>query len=261
VTAPVWVDSHCHLGWVGEDGEGTDDDPETSIREAREAGVAAMVCVGTDLESSARAVEVAAREADVWAAVGLHPHDATAQPAEWPGLVELSTADRVVAVGETGLDYFYEHSPRDEQIASFRLHIQLAHERDLALVIHSRDAWDDTFRVLAEEAMPPRTIVHCFTGGPVEAERALALGAHLSFSGIVSFKNADDVRAAAAITPVDRMLVETDAPFLAPVPHRGRKNEPAFVVDVGVALAGAIGHDLEAVAESTRSVARTLLRL
>ncbi len=147
------------------------------------------------------------------------------------------------------------------QIASFRVHIQLAHERDLALVVHSRDAWDDTFRVLEEETMPPRTIVHCFTGGPPEAERALALGAHLSFSGIVSFKNADDVRAAAMITPVDRMLVETDAPFLAPVPHRGRKNEPAFVVDVGAALAAATGRDAEAVAESTRSVARTLLRL
>jgi TatD DNase family protein len=220
-----------------------------------------MVCVGTDLGSSATAVEIAGRETDVWAAVGLHPHDATDRTAEWPGIVELSTADRVVAIGETGLDYFYEHSPREEQIASFRVHIQLAHERDLALVIHTRDAWDDTFRVLEEESLPPRSIVHCFTGGAAEAERALALGAFLSFSGIVSFKNADDVRAAAAITPVDRMLVETDAPFLAPVPHRGRKNEPAFVADVGIALADATGRDLKAVAESTRNVARTLLRL
>ena len=249
-----WFDSHCHLQML----DVTVDD---ALFRSRDAGVDGVVCVGTDLESSVRAVEIAGREPDVWAAVGLHPHDATASVAEWPGIVEVSTGARVVAIGETGLDYFYEHSPRDEQIASFRVHIQLAHERDLALVIHSRDAWDDTFRVLTEETMPPRTIVHCFTGGPAEAERALALGAHLSFSGIVSFKNADDVRAAAAITPADRMLVETDAPFLAPVPHRGRKNEPAFVVDVGAALAAATGRDIEAVAESTRSVARTLLRL
>jgi TatD DNase family protein len=250
----TWFDSHCHLQML-------DIPVEAALARSRAAGVDGVVCVGTDLESSAAAVDLAAREPDVWAAVGLHPHDATDRTGEWPGLVELSTADQVVAIGETGLDYFYEHSPRDEQIASFRVHIRLAHERDLALVIHSRDAWDDTFRVLEEEMIPPRTIVHCFTGGPAEAERALALGAHLSFSGIVSFKNADDVRAAAAITLVERTLVETDAPFLAPVPHRGRKNEPAFVADVGVALADATSRDLEAVAESTRSVARTLLRL
>lgn len=250
----TWFDSHCHLQML-------DVPADEALARSREAGVDGMVCVGTDLGSSAAAVGIAGREPDVWAAVGLHPHDATDRTADWPGIVELSTADRVVAIGETGLDYFYEHSPREEQIASFRVHIQLAHERDLALVIHTRDAWDDTFRVLEEESLPPRSIVHCFTGGPAEAERALALGAHLSFSGIVSFKNADDVRAAAAITPVDRMLVETDAPFLAPVPHRGQKNEPAFVADVGVALADATGRDLEAVAESTRSVARTLLRL
>ncbi len=250
----TWFDSHCHLQML-------DVPAGEALARSREAGVDGMVCVGTDLGSSAAAVGIAGREPDVWAAVGLHPHDATDRTAEWPGIVELSTADRVVAIGETGLDYFYEHSPREEQIASFRVHIQLAHERDLALVIHTRDAWDDTFRVLEEESLPPRSILHCFTGGPAEAERALALGAHLSFSGIVSFKNAEDVRAAAAITPVDRMLVETDAPFLAPVPHRGQKNEPAFVADVGVALADATGRDLEAVAESTRSVARTLLRL
>jgi TatD DNase family protein len=250
----TWFDSHCHLQML-------DVPVDEALARSRAAGVDGVVCVGTDLASSAAAVAVADREPDVWAAVGLHPHDARGQTAEWPGLVELSTAERVVAVGETGLDYFYEHSPRDEQIASFRAHIQLAHERDLALVIHSRDAWDDTFRVLEEETVPARAIVHCFTGGPGEAERALALGAYLSFSGIVSFKNADEVRAAAAITPIDRMLVETDAPFLAPVPHRGRENEPAFVVDVGVALADATGRDLEGVADSTRSVARTLLRL
>jgi TatD DNase family protein len=250
----TWVDSHCHLQML-------DVAVDEALGRSRAAGVEAVVCVGTDLESSVRAVEIAAAHPDVWAAVGLHPHDAGDYDAEWAGLVELSAAARVVAVGETGLDYFYEHSPRDDQIASFRSHIRLAHERDLALVIHSRNAWDETFRVLSEETIPARSIMHCFTGGPSEAERALALGAHLSFSGIVSFKNADDVRAAAAITPIDRMLVETDAPYLAPVPHRGGKNEPAFVVDVGVALADATGRDVEAVAMATRSVARTLLRM
>ena len=137
--------------------------------------------------------------------------------------------------------------------------IRLAHELDRALVIHSREAWDDTFRVLEEESPPRRTVFHCFTGGPAEAERALALGAHLSFSGIVSFKGADDVRAAAAACPPDRVLVETDAPYLTPVPHRGRENEPALVVDVGVALAAAVGRPVEAVAAATRATTRAVL--
>jgi TatD DNase family protein len=245
----TWVDSHCHLGY-----EGTDDDPETSIRQAREAGVGAMICVGTDLESSRRAVDLAGRHPEVRATVGLHPHDASQLPEQWAELEALATEhpDLVVAIGETGFDLFYEHSGRAEQETAFRAQIALAHRLDRALVIHSRDAWDDTFRVLADARVPARTVFHCFTGGPDEARRALELGAYVSFSGIVSFKNADDVRAAAACVPLDRMLVETDAPYLAPVPHRGKPNRPAWVVDVGAALAAAAAIPTAELAAATR---------
>ena len=254
MTGPVWVDSHCHLGWVGEDGEGTDADAETSIREARDAGVVAMVCVGTDLESSRRAVDLAGRHPEVRATVGLHPHDASRLAEQWADLETLATdhLDLVVAIGECGFDLFYEHSDRAAQETAFRVQIAFAHRLDRALVIHSRDAWDDTFRVLADAGVPSRTVFHCFTGGPDEAQRALDLGAYLSFSGIVSFKNADDVRAAAARVPLDRMLVETDAPYLAPVPHRGKPNRPAWVVDVGTALAAATGIPTAELAAATR---------
>lgn len=247
----TWIDSHCHLGSL-------DGSADEALVRARAVGVEACICVGTDLASSLQALALADRHPDVWATVGLHPHEAAKLGVEWEQLVPLTAAEDTVGIGETGLDYFYEHSPRDEQITAFRAQIRLAHERDLALVVHSRDAWDDTFSVLTEEGLPPRTIVHCFSGGVPEAERALGLGAHLSFSGIVSFKNADDVRAAARITPRDRMLVETDAPYLAPVPHRGRENEPAWVADVGAAVAAATDRTVSEVADSTQSVARTL---
>jgi TatD DNase family protein len=228
-------------------------DADDAVARARDAGVVAMVCVGTALDTSRAAIDAAARYPDVRATVGLHPHDASRLDAEWDELAELARADGVVGVGETGFDLHYAHSPAADQERAFRRHIRLAHELDRALVIHSREAWDDTFRVLVDEGMPPRTVFHCFTGGPAEVERALALGARVSFSGIVSFKNADDVRAAAALMPDDRMLVETDAPFLAPVPHRGRENEPALVVDVGAALAAATGRPLSEVAAMTRA--------
>jgi TatD DNase family protein len=189
----------------------------------------------------------------VRATVGLHPHDASHLAEQWDALVTLARdhADVVAGIGEGGFDLFYEHSARDEQEVAFRVQVQLAHELDRALVIHSRDAWDDTFAVLTDVGPPTRTVFHCFTGGPDEARRALDLGAYLSFSGIVSFKNADDVRAAAALAPLDRVLVETDAPFLAPVPHRGKPNRPAWVVEVGAALAFAMDRPVEEVAAAT----------
>lgn len=228
-----WVDSHCHLQSL--------DDPDAAIERARAATVAGMVCVGTDLETSREAVELAARQPSVCATVGLHPHDASRFDAEWGRLEELAAVDGVVGVGETGFDFHYLHSPADAQETAFRAQIALAKDLDRALVIHSREAWDDTFRVLTDEGPPARTVLHCFTGDPDEARRALDLGAYLSFSGIVTFPNADDLRAAAAITPVDRLLVETDAPYLAPVPYRGRPNEPAYVPLVGTAVAAATG--------------------
>lgn len=225
-----WVDSHCHL-------QLTDADPASLVARAADAGVIRMVCVGIDLESSHQALGLAAEHPQVLATVGLHPHDASMLPAQWGMLEPLAAAERCVAVGETGLDFHYRHCAPDEQEVSFRSHIRLATRLDRALVVHAREAWDDTFRILRDEGVPPRTIFHCFTGGAAEAERALALGAYVSFSGIVSFPNADDVRAAAALVPDDRLLVETDAPYLAPVPHRGEINEPALVGVVGEALA------------------------
>jgi TatD DNase family protein len=218
-----------------------------------------MVVVGTDAESSRAAVELAARHDDVRATVGLHPHDASKLDDEWPELLELARTPGVVAIGEAGFDLHYRHSEPDAQEAAFRAQIQLAKELDRALVIHSREAWDDTLRVLAEEGPPPRTVFHCFTGGPAEATRCLDLGTHLSFSGIVTFKTADDVRAAAAICPLDRILVETDAPYLAPTPHRGRENEPALVHLVGAAVAAAKEIEVQAVAEATVATAARVL--
>jgi TatD DNase family protein len=247
-----WVDSHCHVQLASEAADAV-------IGRARDAGVAGMVVVGTDLASSRSAVELATRHDDVRATVGLHPHDASRFEAEWDDLVALARDPSVVAVGETGFDFHYRHSEPVEQESAFRAQIRLAHETDRTLVIHSREAWDDTFRVLADESAPPRTVFHCFTGGPDEARRAADLGAHLSFSGIVSFPAADDVRAAAAAVPLERLLVETDAPYLTPVPHRGRENEPAFVPLVGAALAVAIGRpDIEVAAATTATAQRLL---
>lgn len=240
----VWVDSHCHPQWVT---GGAD----AAIERARAAGVAGMVVVGTDAESSRAAVELAARHDDVGATVGLHPHEASRLDEEWPLLLELAGEPGVVGIGEAGFDLHYRHSEPDAQEIAFRAQVRLAHELGRALVIHSREAWDETFSVLEEEGTPARTVFHCFTGGPAEAERVLALGAYVSFSGIISFKGADDVRAAAAACPLDRVLVETDAPYLAPVPHRGSENEPAYVGVVGAALAQALNRDLAEVARAT----------
>jgi len=177
------------------------------------------------------------------------------------GLEDLLGEPGVVAVGECGLDYFYEHSPRDAQRAVFADQIALALAHDLPLVIHTREAWDDTFDVLAATGVPARTVFHCFTGGPDEARRCLDLGALLSFSGIITFKTADDIRAAAALCPLDRILVETDSPFLAPVPHRGKPNRPALVPIVGAALAAAMGREVAEVAAATWANATTTYRL
>ena len=244
----MWIDAHCHLQL-----EDRGPTPEESVARAVEAGVERMVCIGTDLATSCEAVRLAGVFPEVWATVGLHPHDASKLADEWDGLVDLAGADRVVGIGEAGFDLYYRHSEPDAQEEAFRAQLRLARERGLPLVIHSRDAWAETFGVLESEGVPERTVFHCFTGGPAEAERALELGCWLSYSGIVSFKTADDLRAAAAVTPAERLLVETDAPFLAPVPHRGRTNEPAFLPAVGAALAAARDEPVEAVAAVTRA--------
>lgn len=238
-----WTDTHCHIH----------DDKmafasSESLTRAREAGVERFVVIGCDAETCTQALDIAAQNDDVWATIGLHPHDAT-QGVD--SIVPFIQSPRVVGIGECGLDYYYEHSPRDIQMRAFAEQIALAHEHDLTLVIHTRDAWKDTFDVLDAEGVPTNTIIHCFTGGPDEARECVNRGAYLSFSGIVTFKNAVELREAALQCPSDRILVETDSPFLAPVPHRGRPNEPAHVGIVGTAIADLRGVDAQEFATLT----------
>ncbi|MGH9209007.1 MAG: TatD family hydrolase, partial [Acidimicrobiales bacterium] len=223
-----------------------------TLANARSAGVDRLICVGTDLDQSERAVQLAGDLGEgVWATIGLHPHDAL-QGVD--GVVELlakSDSADVVAVGECGLDYHYDHSPRPRQRSVFAAQVALARQSGLCLVIHTREAWEDTFAILDAEGVPERTVFHCFTGGPTEARRCLGMGAFLSFSGIVTFSSARDVQESAALCPLDRLLVETDSPFLAPVPHRGRRNEPALLPDVAAGVAAAKGLSIEEIAAAS----------
>lgn len=239
-----WVDQHCHIP-PGADGT-------AQVDEARAAGVTRLVTVGTTLEQSRQMLAVARAHEGVWATAGVHPHDAKDGV---DGLEELLDAPEVVAVGECGLDYHYDHSPRDVQADAFRRQIEIAHRRDLPLVIHTRSAWDDTFAILDAEGTPPRTVFHCFTGGAEEAREALRRGALLSFSGIITFPSGGDLRDAAAVCPLDHLLVETDSPYLAPVPHRGKPNRPALVPLVGAAVAAAKGCAVEDVQAATWATA------
>jgi TatD DNase family protein len=252
-STPEWIDSHCHVH-----DDRTPDGAAAAVAAAAEAGVTTLVTVGCDRDTSLAAIAVAAAHPGVHATVGLHPHDAV-QGVD--SIVDLLDTPGIVAVGEAGLDYHYDHSPRDVQREAFAEQVQLALDRDLALVIHSREAWEDTFGVLGDVGVPARTVFHCFTGGPDEAQRALELGASLSFSGIVTFPSAADVQAAAVLCPLDRMLVETDSPYLAPVPHRGRPNRPAWVTHVGQFVADLRDVPVGAVAAATSDNARRLFRL
>jgi len=266
-----WTDTHSHIQ------ETYLDDPsgvEAVLDRAMASGVGRIVCVGTGEEASREAVALAARVASsgsktrVWSTVGLHPHEASSGVGPVAKLL-AEVAPRstgrppgsVVAVGECGLDYFYEHSPRAAQRDAFAEQIVLAKEYDLALVVHSRGAWDETIEILTSNGVPERTVIHCFTGGVEEAGRCLALGAYLSFSGIVTFKNASDVRDAAKLCPSDRLLVETDSPFLAPAPYRGKPNEPAYVAIVGTAMAVLRGVSSTEIAEVTSINAAALFDL
>ncbi len=245
-----WLDSHCHL---------PADAAAELVAEAATAGVTTMVTVGCDRASSLEALAVAARFPGVHATVGLHPHEARHGVDTIRDLFD--GAVRPVAVGECGLDYHYDHSPRDDQRTAFAAQVALAHELALPLVIHTREAWDDTFDILDAEGVPERTVFHCFTGGPDDARRCLDRGAHLSFSGIVTFNGAPEVRAAAALTPLERTLVETDSPYLAPVPHRGKRNRPAWVPAVGACIAEVHGVDGDVVRDATRRTAERLFAL
>jgi TatD DNase family protein len=229
------------------------------VAAAAEAGVERLITVGCDIGQSTAYVELARLHPGVvWATAGVHPHDASTGI---EGLEALLAHPEVVAVGECGLDFHYDRSPRDVQRDVFAAQIALARAHDLALVIHTREAWPETFDVLAAEGVPERTIFHCFTGGPDEARRCLDLGAVLSFSGIVTFPSATDLQAAAKVCPLDRLLVETDAPYLAPVPHRGQRNQPAWVPVVGAAIADLQGISADEVASATWQTAQNTYRL
>lgn len=284
-----WFDSHCHLQekYLSStddqrmEGQGVQVLPE--LIRAYEAGVNKMICVGTNVKTSIEAIALVESIRDdsasngstlggriqLWASAGLHPHDAVDGVDDLIALVDrvtmrdknLKGAGPLVAVGECGLDYHYDHSPRSVQREVFAAQIALANHHSLGLVIHARDAWDDLFDILKSQGVPERTVLHCFTGGPEELRRCLDFGMYVSFSGVVTFKNANEVRDAALICPRDRLLIETDSPFLAPVPHRGRVNEPALVSVVGSSLATLRGVTVQDLAHSTYNSAMAMFGL
>ncbi|MBT4879995.1 MAG: TatD family hydrolase [Alphaproteobacteria bacterium] len=235
---PWLVDSHCHLNFP----EFKDQIPQV-IQRAHEVGVGQLLSISTDLEEFPAILKIAERDPTVYCTVGVHPHEAKRYPDIKPGdLLELAVSPKVVGFGETGLDYYYEHSDREAQKKSFRAHVQASQENGLPLIIHSRDAEDDILALLKEESVGPREdrapgVIHCFSGSQRFADETLAMGFYISLSGILTFKNAVELRETAARVPMNRLLVETDSPFLAPVPYRGKSNEPAYVVEVAKKLA------------------------
>jgi TatD DNase family protein len=243
------VDSHCHLDFPDFSSE-----LDAVVDRARAVGVGRIVTISTRIKRHSDLIAIAERYDDVYCSVGTHPHQAHEElDIAVDDIVRMAEHPKVVAIGEAGLDYFYDYSPRDAQAQGFRNHIAAARATGLPLVIHSRNADDDMAHILEEEtgkgAFP--AVLHCFTGGRALAERAIALGLYISFTGIVTFKKSDDLRTIAASLPDDRFLVETDSPYLAPGPHRGKRNEPAFVVETAKVLANVRGITLDAIARQT----------
>ena len=245
----MFVDSHCHLNY-----KGLVDDQAGVIERAGAAGVATMLNISTREREWDAVVATAECSPQIWASIGIHPHEADEHPdIDAAKLVAKSSHPKVIAIGETGLDYFYDHSDREQQRASFRTHIAASRETGLPLIVHTRDAEDDTAAILDDEmgkgAYPG--VIHCFTASGEFADIALKLGLYISISGIVTFKNASELRAVAARIPHDRLLIETDSPFLAPVPHRGKSCEPAFVADTARFLAELRSVTVESLAAQT----------
>jgi TatD DNase family protein len=252
------IDSHCHL-----DSDYFGQDREVILGRARAAGVGLFITIGVGrgLGAPREAAALAASEADVYATVGVHPHDAGSMTEEiWTELERLAGQPRVVGVGETGLDYYYDHSPHAAQLEAYRRFVALARGAGLPVVSHVRDAHAEAAALLRAEGAGPG-VIHCFSGGVAEARAYLDLGQCLSFSGIVTFKNAATVREAAAFAPLDRILVETDAPYLAPVPQRGRRNEPAFLAHTLATLAELRGMPVAELDAATSANTRRLFRL
>ena len=235
------VDSHCHLDYLEKDG-----DLEEVLARADRAGIKRLLTISTRLSTFLSVRAIAERHAEVYCTVGVHPHEAEEEGLRGPKiLIAEAKHPKVVGIGETGLDYFYEHSPRDKQEISFRAHIQAARETGLPLIVHARDADDDTIRIIQDEfaqgAFPG--VIHCFTAGPELAAAALEMGLYISLAGVVTFKKADALRETVKLVPLDRLLVETDSPYLAPIPHRGKRNEPAYVGHTAAALARLLAQD------------------
>jgi TatD DNase family protein len=229
------VDSHCHLDYYKEE-EG---ELDAIVARARAAGIGTMVTIGTKVSQFDRVRRIAERYVDVYCTVGIHPHEAASEPEiDVDRMVELTRHPKVIGIGETGLDFYYDHSPRDRQAEVFRTHIAAARETGLPLIVHSRNADAETAQIL-EEGAPDglRGLIHCFSTTRELSDRAIQIGFMISLSGILTFKNAEQVREIAREIPADRVLVETDAPYLAPVPHRGKRNEPAFVAHTARYLA------------------------
>jgi TatD DNase family protein len=260
------IDSHCHLepkDFVTADGS---DERPAVLERARAAGVEAFICVGSgsSLDEVRNAVAMAELHADVWAAVGIHPHDAARVPDGAFDEIERLAAShpRVVAVGETGLDYYYEHSPPAEQQETLRRFIAIARKTGRPLSLHIRDAHADAARILKEErADEVGGVIHCFTGDLRDAQAYVGIGFHISLSGVITFKSAAPIREAAAWVPLDRLLVETDCPFLAPIPMRGKRNEPAYITHTAAAVAAVRGVSPEEFGTATTRNCRALFRL
>jgi TatD DNase family protein len=243
------VDSHCHLDYLARDG-----DLDEVVARARRAGVGRMLTICTKVTEFDTIRGIAEAYDDVWCTVGIHPHEAEKEPAVTAEkLIDLARDPQVAGIGETGLDYFYEHSPRAQQQTSFRAHIAASRETGLPLIVHTRDADEDTVDILEDEYAkgPFPGVIHCYSTGRELAERALDIGFYISLSGIVTFKKAEALRETAAILPLKRLLVETDAPYLAPVPNRGKRNEPSYVVHTAGALAELRGVSVNEIETST----------
>lgn len=237
------VDSHCHLDFP----DFSEELPDVIAR-AKGAGVSTMLTICTHLSRFERVRAVAERFDSVWCTVGIHPHEAGSETLLDAGtLLTLADHPKVVGFGETGLDYFYEHSPRDDQQRAFRLHIEAARQADLPVIIHTRDADDDTLAILRDEmkAGPFRGLIHCFSSSRALAEECVEMGLYISLSGIITFNKAEDLRETVRTLPVDRLLVETDAPYLAPIPKRGKRNEPAFTAYTAARVADLKGLSVE----------------
>ncbi|KQS04850.1 LuxR family transcriptional regulator [Sphingomonas sp. Leaf357] len=250
------ADSHCHLNY-----KGLAEDQQAVLQRARARGVTAMLNIATRESEWDDVLATAERETEVWATVGIHPHEADKHAhIDTAKLVARARHPRVVGIGESGLDYYYDHSDRERQQISFRAHIAACRETQLPIVVHTRDAEEDTGAILREEmgkgAYPG--VIHCFTASGAFADIALDLGFYISISGIVTFKNARDLQETAARLPLERLLIETDAPFLAPVPHRGKTGEPAFVADTAKFLADLRGESVERLTEATARNFHTL---